>query len=472
MNFKKLPIITIILFISFHSISFNDLSSQPAKKTVKAVKEKKKKKKWVKKFALNFQNVEIAEFLNVMSQLIGKNIIMDDKVRGKISISSAKKVPVSQAYDIMKSILEVKGMAVIETENLIKVIPIKEAIQKNVEIIVDGKKQLIPTKEKTITFLLEINNADANEIAGALKSLKSQFTNIVLFRTLNIIILSGKSTEIDGLVKIAKALDKQIGEDDLEKIAKGNIHVIHLENSDAEQLAGVLSRVPFSSTAKIDTTPLPRQTVRPSNKARRVTRTQPVKPLPKSKLSIIANKETNSLIVTATPEEYREIRRIIKELDIVREQVLIEALILEVTAENGWGFGIDWMLGNQTGRHIYGGSSIMGNPANYSSLMDAKNSAVPLLYLPDIQVYPSQLNGDYTFKNYGDPDILVKHGYWSEELADRWLGEADFVLLQARFYDEWYRERLKNGAFEELESTPPSVYCEENTHIRIFKRVN
>jgi hypothetical protein len=100
------------------------------------------------------------------------------------------------------------------------------------------------------------------------------------------------------------------------------------------------------------------------------------------------------------------------------------------------------------------------------------NSAVPLLYLPDIQIYPSQLNGDYTFKNYGDPDTLMKHGYWSAELADQWLNEADFVLLQQRFYDEWYRERLKGGAFEELESTPPSVYCEENTHIRIFKRVN
>ena len=100
------------------------------------------------------------------------------------------------------------------------------------------------------------------------------------------------------------------------------------------------------------------------------------------------------------------------------------------------------------------------------------NSAVPLLYIPEIQIYPSQLNGDYTFKNYGDPDTLKKHGYWSEGLADQWIQEADFILVQQRFYDDWYRERLKTSEFEELESTPPSVYCEENSHIRIFKRLH
>ena len=57
-------------------------------------------------------------------------------------------------------------------------------------------------------------------------------------------------------------------------------------------------------------------------------------------------------------------------------------------------------------------------------------------------------------------------------MADQWIEEADFILVQQRFYDEWYRERLKTAEFEELESTPPSVYCEENSHIRIFRRVD
>jgi len=99
------------------------------------------------------------------------------------------------------------------------------------------------------------------------------------------------------------------------------------------------------------------------------------------------------------------------------------------------------------------------------------NSVVPLLYVPDIKIYPPQLNGDYSYKYYGEPDQLLKYGWWSVPLADQWLNEADVVLVQQRYYDEWYRERLKAGIFEELESTLPTVYCEDNTHIRIFKRM-
>ncbi|MBN2039850.1 MAG: type II secretion system protein GspD [Spirochaetes bacterium] len=338
-----------------------------------------------KYFTLNFKDADITEFLNVMSQLIGKNIIVDDKVRGKITISSVKKFPVSEAYEILKSILEVKGLAVIETPSLIKIIPVKEAIKKNAEIIIDGEKQEMKLgEEKTQTYLLTIENTDANDIASALKSLKSSQVDVVLVRTQNMIILSGISSEINGLVKIAKELDKKPEEEEEEKIVKGNIHIVHLENADAEQLAGVLARIPFSENAKIDTSPqTPKPAARTSAKARRTTGTQQVATPKKdtTKLSIIANKETNSLIITATPEEFREIRRVIKELDTVREQVLIEALIVEISADKSWGLGIDWMLGAEAGGDMIGGSSIMGVPPNYTSttgVPDGKKLALPL----------------------------------------------------------------------------------------------
>ncbi|MDY6934346.1 MAG: secretin N-terminal domain-containing protein [Spirochaetota bacterium] len=365
-------------------LSQNKMNNKKKSKAQGKISKKGRKK--TKYFTLNFKDVEISEFLNVMSDLIGKNIIIDDKVRGKITISSAKKVPVKEAFNILKSILELKGLAVVESQHLIKIIPVKDAIKKNVEVIIDEKetKRIPLDEEKTITYLLEIEHADANEISSALKSMKSKNTDIVVYSILNIIIFSGKSTEISGLVKIAKALDKPIDEIDEEKIVKGNIHVVHLENADAESLAGVLSRIPFSEQAlTAKQRPVPK--VRKSSKSKRVTKTQAKRPgsQSKTKLSIIANKETNSLIITATPEEFREIRRIIKELDIVREQVLIECLIVEVSAEKGWSLGIDWMGGYESDAgDMYGGSSILGIPPNYSSeglsSMGDKKIAIPL----------------------------------------------------------------------------------------------
>jgi general secretion pathway protein D len=436
MLFSVLILATSLSLLTIHA---QDKDSNESDKTVvekekkspaKIDKKKKKtttrkKRKRVKHFTLNFRDVEISEFLNIMSQLIGKNIIIDEKVRGKITISSAKKIPVTEAFNILKSILEVKGFAVVETRNLIKVIPIKEAVKKNVEVIVDGKKKELPEEgDKTITYLLEVQIADANEIANVLRALKSNFVDIVVYTPLNVIVLSGTVTEINGLIKIASALDKKIEEEMLEDmVGKGNIHVVHLENADAEQLANVLSRIPFSEKALIQRTlpPQIQQKIEKSKKARRVTKTQRTAPKtqPATKLSIIANKETNSLIITATVEEFREILRIIKELDIVREQVLIEALILEVSAERGWGLGIDWMLGDQTGNHLFGGSSLMGAIPDYStpSSLSGKKIAIPLSqgfqlgYLSDRSVLGFVLlNASGTDKNFNilsTPQILT-----------------------------------------------------------------
>jgi len=368
---------SVFFYNVFQSESFaEEKDPKPAKAAAKETEPK------TKYFTLNFKDVELTEFLNMMSQLIGKNIIVDDKVRGKITISSVKKFPVSHAYQIFMSILEVKGLAAVETPSLIKIIPIKDAIKKNAEIIIDGKKHEVKSDdEKTITYLLSVKFADANELANALRSLKANNVDIVVYQALNTIILSGVSSEIDGLVKIAQELDKELEkEKEEDKIVKGNIHVVHLENADAEQLAGVLSRIPFSEHAKIAQPGMPTPAVqpgqipvqpgvRPSTRAKRTTGTQRTPAIPgqqTSKLSIIANKETNSLIINATPEEFKEIYRIIKELDIVRNQVLIEALIVEISADKAWAFGVDWMLGGKTGGNSYGGSSIMGTPPNFT----------------------------------------------------------------------------------------------------------
>lgn len=326
-------------------------------------------------FALNFNDVEISEFINVMSRILGKNIILSDKVRGKITISSARRVPVAEAFDLMKSILEVKGFAVVETPNLIKVVPIKEAIKKNLDVIIDGEG-LNLDNDDTVTIIIDINNTSASEILNVLRTLKTPETDIVLFSPMNTLIFSGNAGEINGLIKIASTLDKKAAEvkdPDLSNIPQdGNIHVIHLENADAVKLADVLSKIPFSQNARVQTEQ--GQPAGTTGKPAGTTQQNNIK------LSIISNKETNSLIINASPEEFREIYAIIKQLDSVRPQVLIEAMIVEVNAQSNWGFGIDWSLAGQSGIHQFGGGSVMGNVPSYStpSGLAGKTLAVPL----------------------------------------------------------------------------------------------
>ena len=381
MNKNKIIAPFVILFFLIITVSspleHNNSFLWAAKKT----KEKEKEKD--NSFSLNFNDVEISEFLNVMSQLLGKNIILSDKVKGKITINSAQKVPITEAYDLMKSILEIKGFAVIETENLIKIVPVKEAVQKNVEVILDGDKVKL-NKEDAVTFLLELIYADANDVANVLRTLKSADTDIVVYKTLNTVIFSGNSNDIRGLVKIAQTLDKNpapTGDTETpDNKDEVSIHVVHLENADAVSLGEVLSRIPFSQYALINNNPLKTQPVENRDKAAAVSGQGNQNQAPLPKLSIIPNKETNSLIINASGAEFKEISRIIKQLDVIRPQILIEAMIVEVNVESNWGLGIDWTLGGQKGTHIVGGSSIMGSIPSYTlpSGITDKTVSVPL----------------------------------------------------------------------------------------------
>jgi general secretion pathway protein D len=433
---------------------------------------KAKKPAGPKMFALNFKDVEINEFINMMGQLVGKNIIIDDRVKGKITISSARRVPLSEAYNVMKAILEVKGLAVVETPNLIKILPIEEAVKKNSTVMVDGK---LLQDERSITYLLELKNADANEVANALRSLKPKTADIIVYQSLNLIIVTGITSDVNSLIKIAQSLDaKYTGE---EKAAKtgGNIHVYHLENANAEDLANVLARIPFSETARIDTSPMPQPIkVEPSDKARRVAKEHGTGADKTTKLSIIANKDTNSLIITAKPDEYAEILRIIKELDIVREQVLIEAMIVEVNLENGWGLGIDWMLGNKSGIHMYGGSSIHSTTMPNYKLPDwapaGKQLAVPLNtglqlgYMPDLSVLGfALLNASATDSNFNilsTPQVLTVDN--SE--AELNVGEEIGVPTNNRITDQ-------NTTFQTFEYKTVGIKLKITPHITHKQRI-
>ncbi|MBP7586056.1 MAG: hypothetical protein KBA61_18580, partial [Spirochaetes bacterium] len=275
-----------------------------------------------RKILLNFNNVELSELLNVMGQIANKNIIIDDKVRGKITISSSRKIPVDRAIDVLRAILDVRGMALVETEHFIKVVPIREAVQGTVKVYSEEEKARLKDGGEIITYLHQLQNADVKEVNNVIRSLKTKDSDVVIYPPENILIIRGTADEVNGLIRITKSLDlaiKEMEEDGKavpEKKPTGRIHVMHLENADANELASVLSRVPFSETTMIDTSPVPEPT-QPKKKGQAKTQIQPQQhksQQPKAKLSIIASKETNSLIVTALPEEFNEIKRVIKEL--------------------------------------------------------------------------------------------------------------------------------------------------------------
>jgi hypothetical protein len=97
-------------------------------------------------------------------------------------------------------------------------------------------------------------------------------------------------------------------------------------------------------------------------------------------------------------------------------------------------------------------------------------SPAPLLYLPDIQIYPSQLNGDYSLRLGGEEDALLRYGWWSMPLAEKWVGEADIVLVEEQYYYGWLKKAVRLAGYTELPLSPPTSGCRTDSQIRIFQR--
>ena len=99
-------------------------------------------------------------------------------------------------------------------------------------------------------------------------------------------------------------------------------------------------------------------------------------------------------------------------------------------------------------------------------------SPLPLLYIPEVKVFPPQLNQKFNFIEGGDSDILARKGYWNTELADQWIRQADFVLLDEVFVSE--HPELKDGSIQtqELPPTMHVVDCRAGSRIHVFRNVH
>ncbi|MEW5800852.1 MAG: type II secretion system secretin GspD [bacterium] len=348
-----------------------------------------------KKVSMDFDNVDIRLVIKYMSDLTGKNFILDDRVKGKVTVLSPTEIPVKDAFKIFESILEVNGYTTVVAGNVIKVIPDSQAASKNLETV----KGESPTAEEDVsdtmvTQLISLQYADVERVKAILQPLISRESKILSYLPTNTLILTERVSNINRLMTILKELDieiansvisiipikhgdadtlaKQIqtlfGErtsyyrksrktrsaqgstlkilpdsrtgniivmaepDQLEEIKdlirqldvpvsrdKDDIHVYFLKNSKADDMAKVLAQIMSKTMAK------------PAKDAK-----------PETPLTVVSDKATNSLIITASSVDYGVIERVLEKLDIMRPQVLVEALIAEVSYDKSRELGVEW----------------------------------------------------------------------------------------------------------------------------------
>ncbi|MES0490781.1 MAG: secretin N-terminal domain-containing protein [Leptospirales bacterium] len=298
-----------------------------------------------RKFRVDFRDKDIQDFLKAMSKTIGRNIITDDRVKGKITVISPNKISVCDAYAYLTSVLAIKGFAIIDDGILLKVVPMKDAAAKG-DVILIGRGEIdeqLLKDNKVITHVLTLNNHKPSRLAGILKRISSPNLNIVDYDEVGTMIMTGEADEINRILEIVNELDpKREDDDDESKPHSENVHIYRLQNLQAEKLEQTLRRVrlpektvetPETKKKPNERTPQARQPRTPANRGSQT-----------STIEVIAHKESNSIIFIGTYAEFKPISDLIKQIDIPRDQVLLEVLIIEVAQNDSNSFGIDWRV--------------------------------------------------------------------------------------------------------------------------------
>src|SRR5512135_3474663 len=89
---------------------------------------------------LNFSDVDISTMVKFISDLTGKNFVMDDRVKGKISVFSPAKLSTEEAFNVFTSVLELKGFTIVPAGKVLKIVPTSAAKQSGTRVFSDEER--------------------------------------------------------------------------------------------------------------------------------------------------------------------------------------------------------------------------------------------------------------------------------------------------------------------------------------------
>jgi len=159
------------------------------------------------KITMDFDNVDIRLVIKFMSELTGKNFILDDRVKGKVTVISPMEIKVKDAYAIFESILEVNGYTAVTSGNITKIIPESNAASKNLETISgDYSEAEVNYDDSMVTQIIALEYAEADKVKAILHPLISRESKILSYLPTNMLILTERVSNINRLMKIIKQI--------------------------------------------------------------------------------------------------------------------------------------------------------------------------------------------------------------------------------------------------------------------------
>ncbi len=383
---------------------------------------------------LNMKDADIQALIATVSEITGKNFIIAPNVQGKITVVSAKPMKPDEIYDVFLSVLRVHGYAAIPSGSMIKIVP--EAMAQQ-----DGSGGLNGTHghepDELVTQIIPVKHVAANELVPILRPLMPQGAQLIAHPGSNSLVISDRAGNVARVASIIERIDmvsdagveviplqhasaaevartltqladikgatadvsdqpKVFADERTNSILLsggksgrlrmralithldtpmnngGDTQVIYLSYASAKDLVPILQGVAATLTGEAPPG-------KPAAGAAPVASGATAAAAP-STATIQAHEEDNALIISAPPAVFRSLAAVVRQLDIRRATVLIEAVIAEVSTETAKELGVQWQFPIGDGNnHFAGGTNFTGTSTgnNIITATEALNSATP-----------------------------------------------------------------------------------------------
>jgi len=343
---------------------------------------------------MNFKDVDLQVLVQFISDLTGRNFLLDPAVKGKVTVLSPGKITVDEAYEVFLSVLEVHGFTAVDSGKITKLVPSMEARTKAIETV--GPESARSREDKIVTRLVPLEYADAKFLSAILKPLVAKMGVILPYEETNTLIITDTASNLDRLMGIINEIDVP-GDEEVEIFA--------LTYAEADSLSRILSELFSGKAQKKGPEAINFMIISDQRTNSLIVRARPDQmadirdlinaldrkqirsregihiyqlenavaedlaavlmeipgkggdtaakegekveaPVISKDVQISADKATNSLVIIAEPEEYEVLEKIIRRLDIPRTMVYVEALIVEASATRSLDLGVQWHIGN------------------------------------------------------------------------------------------------------------------------------
>lgn len=371
-------------------------------------------------YSLDMRDTDISEFIASIGKLTGKTIVMDPRVKGKVSISTPKSVTKEELYEIFLVQLGVNGYSVINVgKDILKVIPQQGAKLEGIEVQ-GGSNSPTHTSERIVTRVVQVQNVDVAALVPILRPLVDNQSGIITpYPASNVILITDREANVRRLLEVIERVDKA-DSDDTEIIwlqnasaqevsetltalireqtkgsegsrlmpiikadARTNSLLIRADESNREYLRQVIkeldsevqtdnnTRVHYLKYAKAEDLAEVLEKISGTIIEENKDSAEPVA-TNQDAIHIKAHEATNSIVMSGSPRIIRDLGQLIEQLDIRRAQVLVEAIIVEMGEDRAKEVGVQWLLAdrNGSGRALAGTNfTNLGNSLN--GILDA-----------------------------------------------------------------------------------------------------